>query len=74
MTTPAGGTDDRVEYFFIMTAQMRGGQQATLSNTVMVAPGDSRADVYRVVREYVAREVGHGGFVVLFFTLEPNKL
>jgi hypothetical protein len=75
VTTPAGTeADDRAEYFFILTAQLHGGSVATLSNTVMVAPGDSRANVYQVVREFVAREVGYSGFTVLFFLLEPNQL
>ncbi|MGJ5898487.1 hypothetical protein ACSCBZ_42060 [Streptomyces niveiscabiei] len=61
-------------YFFIMTVQLRDGGTATFANTVNVAPGDSRAKVFDIVRRHVVGEVGHGGFTILFFSLEPNQL
>lgn len=75
MTTvsqPAG--DESTPYFFIMSVQLRDSTQATIANIVNVKRGDSRATVFEIVRQYVSREVGGGGFTILFFSLEPNRL
>ncbi|MER6334647.1 hypothetical protein ABT298_36240 [Streptomyces sp. NPDC001034] len=73
-TSACTGTDDRVEYFFIVTAQLEGAKHVTISNTIQVALRDSRAKVYQVIREYATRQMGYGGFTILFFYLEPNRL
>ncbi|MGW7403426.1 hypothetical protein ACWGI9_06780 [Streptomyces sp. NPDC054833] len=75
MTTSAS-TDaaEYVEFFFILTAQLPGGDQATISDTVTVTRGASRIQVYRDIRDFVARELGDGRFTVLFFSLELNQL
>ncbi|MCX4665113.1 hypothetical protein OG453_00235 [Streptomyces sp. NBC_01381] len=64
-----------VSFHYILTAQLRDGDRATLSDVIQADPARvSRADLYQHIREFAARKFGYGAFLVLFFSLERNAL
>lgn len=53
------------------------GQEATATyrSTITPAPGQTRAEIYESIRDFVMRDATSGQPpTVLFFSLEPNQL
>lgn len=74
-STPQAATSVPVKHHWIITTQTGQGHMNTRDGSINVTPGvTSRDSVYNQIREDVARKLGTGQFVVLFFDLQPDQL
>lgn len=70
-TAPPTGT----VYHWVMTVQTADGRRATFDGTTQpLAPGTTRTQYYKAVRELLEKDVGTDQLTVLFFSMDPDAL
>lgn len=77
-TPPPPGPNPQGSHHWVMSAQWptRDGEiSGTWRSTITPEPGQTRAEVYEIVRAFVMKDATGGQPpTVLFFSLEPNQL
>lgn len=77
-TIPPGPNPQGTHHWVMSAAWPSGhGQEttATYRSTITPEPGQTRAEIYETIRDFVMRDATNGQPpTVLFFSLEPNQL